>query len=452
MKFIDKSWLLRVCHCHLLLQLHDRQTVPSVKILAGCNCLLNILLLPQAWQIERDLCKCQTLVPHSKWQDFLFTESRYNKVVCRTLFFFHFLLSYTYVSHLCQGNESTLKRVMKSKWIRSVNLCVYHAVQSQSITWNLPSSNTRRQQMVFKHSSSGNKTTSFSHSLAPFVTVLVVSVCVCVWGGGVIDAVKFLSSTKTRPLMIQEEKATQKTLWKKGGERKKLVEERERERERDWEKERGRIPERKRSTSFFAGNDDLELTEKGFFDKSISNKTQQFLSMHDQLKPVHCRRHMALKICFFSDNCDIYLSGKQIRKKSSLSLLTKFFLRIICPLPYLAKISIMVQLQKCEQEHTRNAGFVKIWIWKKVDKDFIHAHENTQNNKHRRPPNIPKVLVQQDRSRSGAPMPPMTDVGTETAFRLDQRKHFRKSKHLLRSEVSWCDLHLRRSTWHCTSE
>ena len=29
----------------------------------------------------------------------------------------------------------------------------------------------------------------------------------------------------------------------------------------------------------------------------------------------------------------------------------------------------------------------------------------------------------------------MTDVGTETAFRLDQRKHFRKSKHLLRSEV-----------------
>ena len=41
----------------------------------------------------------------------------------------------------------------------------------------------------------------------------------------------------------------------------------------------------------------------------------------------------------------------------------------------------------------------------------------------------------------------MTDVGTETAFRLD-RKHFRKSKHPLRSEVSWCDLHLRQST--CT--
>ena len=46
--------------------------------------------------------------------------------------------------------------------------------------------------------------------------------------------------------------------------------------------------------------------------------------------------------------------------------------------------------------------------------------------------------------------PPVTDVGTETAFRLDQCKHFRKSKHLLRSEVSWCDLHLRRSTY--TSE
>ena len=45
----------------------------------------------------------------------------------------------------------------------------------------------------------------------------------------------------------------------------------------------------------------------------------------------------------------------------------------------------------------------------------------------------------------------MTDVGTETAFRLDQRKYFQKSKHLLRSEVNWCDqtsieLHLRRST------
>ena len=37
--------------------------------------------------------------------------------------------------------------------------------------------------------------------------------------------------------------------------------------------------------------------------------------------------------------------------------------------------------------------------------------------------------------------PPMTDayVRTETAFRLDQRKHIQKSKHLLRSEVSRCD-------------
>ena len=33
----------------------------------------------------------------------------------------------------------------------------------------------------------------------------------------------------------------------------------------------------------------------------------------------------------------------------------------------------------------------------------------------------------------------MADVGTETAFRLDQRKHFWKSNHLLRSEVNWCD-------------
>ena len=53
--------------------------------------------------------------------------------------------------------------------------------------------------------------------------------------------------------------------------------------------------------------------------------------------------------------------------------------------------------------------------------------------------------------------PPMTDIGTETAFRLDQRKHFQKSKHLLRSEVSWCDqtsidLHLRRSTSTSTCE
>ena len=45
----------------------------------------------------------------------------------------------------------------------------------------------------------------------------------------------------------------------------------------------------------------------------------------------------------------------------------------------------------------------------------------------------------------------MTNVGTETAFRHDQCKHFQKSKHRFVSEVSWCDqtsidLHLRRST------
>ena len=47
--------------------------------------------------------------------------------------------------------------------------------------------------------------------------------------------------------------------------------------------------------------------------------------------------------------------------------------------------------------------------------------------------------------------PPMTDVGNETAFRLDQHKHLQTRKHLLRSEFSWCDqtrvdLHKRRST------
>ena len=58
-------------------------------------------------------------------------------------------------------------------------------------------------------------------------------------------------------------------------------------------------------------------------------------------------------------------------------------------------------------------------------------------------------------SRGDPRRPLMTDVGTETTFRLDQRKHFQKSKHLLRSEISWRNhtsihLHLRRST--CTSE
>ena len=35
--------------------------------------------------------------------------------------------------------------------------------------------------------------------------------------------------------------------------------------------------------------------------------------------------------------------------------------------------------------------------------------------------------------------PPMTNVGTETAFRHDHCKHFQKRKHLLRSEVGWCN-------------
>ena len=34
---------------------------------------------------------------------------------------------------------------------------------------------------------------------------------------------------------------------------------------------------------------------------------------------------------------------------------------------------------------------------------------------------------------------PMTNVGTKTAFRHGHCKHFQKSKHLLGSEVSWCD-------------
>ena len=35
--------------------------------------------------------------------------------------------------------------------------------------------------------------------------------------------------------------------------------------------------------------------------------------------------------------------------------------------------------------------------------------------------------------------PPMTNVGTKTALTHDHCKHFQKSKHLWRSEVSWCD-------------
>ena len=35
--------------------------------------------------------------------------------------------------------------------------------------------------------------------------------------------------------------------------------------------------------------------------------------------------------------------------------------------------------------------------------------------------------------------PPMSNVGTETAFRHNHCKHFQKRKHHLGSEVSWCD-------------
>ena len=89
---------------------------------------------------------------------------------------------------------------------------------------------------------------------------------------------------------------------------------------------------------------------------------------------------------------------------------------------------------------------------------FARKHTATHKPTSAQPLTATSVTSNKIASRSGAPRPPLTDVGTEIAFRqsfrLDQRKHFRKSKHLLRSEVSWCDVHLRRSTWHhsCTSE
>ena len=43
---------------------------------------------------------------------------------------------------------------------------------------------------------------------------------------------------------------------------------------------------------------------------------------------------------------------------------------------------------------------------------------------------------QQDRWSQSSPAGLLTDVGTKTAFRLDQRKHFRKSKHLFRHNDS----------------
>ena len=61
--------------------------------------------------------------------------------------------------------------------------------------------------------------------------------------------------------------------------------------------------------------------------------------------------------------------------------------------------------------------------------DFVHYRYQELYRRHKT-----RLLVAVEARR-----PPLTDVGTGTAFRLDQRKHFRKSKHLLRSEVSWCD-------------
>ena len=80
---------------------------------------------------------------------------------------------------------------------------------------------------------------------------------------------------------------------------------------------------------------------------------------------------------------------------------------------------------------------------------FARKHTATHKPTSAQPLTATSMTSNKIANRYGAPGPPMTDVGTETAFRLDQRKHFRKSKHPLRSEVSWCDRHLRRSTCTC---
>ena len=48
--------------------------------------------------------------------------------------------------------------------------------------------------------------------------------------------------------------------------------------------------------------------------------------------------------------------------------------------------------------------------------------------------------------------PLMTNIGTETAFRHDHCKHFKKTKHLLESEVSWCDHRLAQIPKEASSE
>ena len=67
---------------------------------------------------------------------------------------------------------------------------------------------------------------------------------------------------------------------------------------------------------------------------------------------------------------------------------------------------------------------------------FARKHTATHKPTSAQPLTATSVTSNKVASRSGAPRPPLTDVGTETAFRLDQHKHFQKSKHLLRSEVS----------------
>ena len=46
---------------------------------------------------------------------------------------------------------------------------------------------------------------------------------------------------------------------------------------------------------------------------------------------------MALKICFFSDNCDIDLSGKQIRKKEFTFFADQIFSKNYLPIAILDK-------------------------------------------------------------------------------------------------------------------
>ena len=111
----------------------------------------------------------------------------------------------------------------------------------------------RRQQMILTHSSSGNKTTTFSHSLAPFVTFLVVSVYVRGGGGG--DRycqVSFVYKNKTfdDPGRESDTKKRHKKRCKKGGKEKNQW-----KRERERERERVRVRERNREEEYRKGQD-----------------------------------------------------------------------------------------------------------------------------------------------------------------------------------------------------